>query len=133
MSSPSCSRSGGAVVAFDVVGTDTKAALFDTTGRMLGLSRTPTPHRGADTAGADLIRVQNLTLQFRRDSPDVTPIVASLIAGVLAPLPLVGCRFIPSRATSPACTASSTRCSGNRSHPLTPPATWVMAESRPGP
>jgi MFS family permease len=94
MSSPSCSRSGGAVVAFDVVGTDTKAALFDTTGRMLGLSRTPTPHRGADTAGAVLDRVQDLTLQFRRDSPDVTPIVASLIAGVLAPLPLVLCRFI---------------------------------------
>lgn len=38
--------------------------------------------------------MQDLTLQFRRDSPDVTPIVASLIAGVLAPLPLVLCRFI---------------------------------------
>jgi glucokinase len=71
---------GCAIVAFDVGGTDTKAALFDATGRMLGLSRTPTPHRGADTAEAVLDRVQELTLQFARDFPDVTPIAASLIA-----------------------------------------------------
>lgn len=71
---------GGVVVAFDVGRTDTKAALFDTTGRMLGLSRTPTPHRGADPAEAVLERVQELTLQFARDFPDVTPIAAGLIA-----------------------------------------------------
>lgn len=71
---------GGAVVAFDVGGTDIKAALFDRDGRMLGLSRTPTPHRGADTAEAVLERVQALTLQFARDFPDVTPIAAGLIA-----------------------------------------------------
>ena len=71
---------GGPVLAFDVGGTDTKAALFDTTGRMLGLSRTPTPHRGTDTAEAVLELVQELALWYAREFPDVTPIAAGLIA-----------------------------------------------------
>ncbi|MDQ1582786.1 MAG: glucokinase [Microbacteriaceae bacterium] len=70
---------GGAVIAFDVGGTDTKSALFDGTGRMLGLTRTPTPHRGADTATAVLEHVQELTLQKARDFPGVTPVAAGLI------------------------------------------------------
>ena len=52
---------GGAVVAFDVGGTDTKAALFDASGTMLGLSRTPTPHAGSDTAPAVVDRLRELT------------------------------------------------------------------------
>jgi glucokinase len=71
---------GSAVVAFDVGGTDTKAALFDTTGRMLGLSRTATPHRGAGTAEAVLELVQDLTIRFAGDFPEVAPIAAGLIA-----------------------------------------------------
>ena len=71
---------GGVVVAFDVGGTDIKAALFDGSGAMLGLSRTPTPHRGADTAEAVIERVHDLTEQFGRDFPDLTPIAAGLIA-----------------------------------------------------
>jgi glucokinase len=70
---------GGAVIAFDVGGTDTKSALFDETGRMLGLTRTPTPHRGADTATAVLEHVQELTLQKAREFPGVTPVAAGLI------------------------------------------------------
>ena len=34
---------GEAVLAFDVGGTDTKSALVDREGRVLGLRRTPTP------------------------------------------------------------------------------------------
>ena len=34
---------GEAVLAFDVGGTDTKSALVDADGRVLGLRRTPTP------------------------------------------------------------------------------------------
>ncbi|HEV7567150.1 MAG: glucokinase [Microbacteriaceae bacterium] len=70
---------GGAVIAFDVGGTDTKSALFDETGRMLGLTRTPTPHRGADTATAVLEHVQELTLQKAREFPAVRPVAAGLI------------------------------------------------------
>ena len=62
---------GGAVVAFDVGGTDTKAALFDASGTMLGLSRTPTPHQGSETATAVVERLHELTEGFARDFPDV--------------------------------------------------------------
>ncbi len=71
---------GDAVVAFDIGGTDIKAALFDTAGRMIGLSRTPTPLHGSDTAKAVLERVQELTLQFGREFPDVMPSAVGLIA-----------------------------------------------------
>jgi glucokinase len=71
---------GPAVIAVDVGGTDTKAALFDESGRMLGLSRTPTPHDGAGTALAVVGRVQELTLQFAADFPQVRPRAVGLIA-----------------------------------------------------
>lgn len=71
---------GAAVAVFDVGGTDMKAALFDRSGRMLGLSRTPTPHRGADTAAAVLERVDELTAEFRRNFPEVRPAAVGLIA-----------------------------------------------------
>lgn len=70
---------GGAVVAFDVGGTDTKAALFDASGTMLGLSRTPTPHRGAQTAEAVLDRLDQLTAGFARDFPAVTPVAGGFL------------------------------------------------------
>ena len=71
---------GPAVIAVDVGGTDTKAALFDEAGRMLGLSRTPTPHDGAGTALAVVTRVQELTRQFAADFPAVRPQAVGLLA-----------------------------------------------------
>ena len=71
---------GPAVIAVDVGGTDTKAALFDQSGRMLGLSRTPTPHDGAGTALAVIGKVQELTLQFAADFPGVHPQAVGLLA-----------------------------------------------------
>ena len=71
---------GAAVAVFDVGGTDMKAALFDRAGRMHGLSRMPTPHRGADTAAAVLERIDELTAEFRRDFPEVQPTAVGLIA-----------------------------------------------------
>ena len=71
---------GAAVIAVDVGGTDTKAALFDDSGRMLGLSRTPTPRHGVGTASAVVTRVQQLTLQFAVDFPEVRPRAVGLLA-----------------------------------------------------
>lgn len=71
---------GEAVIAVDVGGTDTKAALFDTSGRMLGLSRTPTPVDGERTALSVIARVQELTLQFAADFPRVQPRAVGLLA-----------------------------------------------------
>ncbi|TFD93271.1 ROK family protein [Cryobacterium lactosi] len=71
---------GEAVIAVDVGGTDTKAALFDTSGRMLGLSRTPTPVDGERTAFSVIARVQELTLQFAAHFPDVQPRAVGLLA-----------------------------------------------------
>lgn len=71
---------GPAVIAVDVGGTDTKAALFDASGRMLGLSRTPTPHDGERTALAVVARVHELTLQFAADFSDVQPRALGMLA-----------------------------------------------------
>lgn len=71
---------GDAVIAIDVGGTDTKAALFDETGRMLGLSRTPTPLAGAATADAVMAHVAHLTAQFTEDFPQVHPRALGLLA-----------------------------------------------------
>jgi glucokinase len=71
---------GDAVIAVDVGGTDTKAALFDESGRMLGLSRTPTPLNGAGTALSVISRVQELTVQFAADFPNVHPRAVGLLA-----------------------------------------------------
>ncbi|MCU1635326.1 MAG: family transcriptional regulator [Cryobacterium sp.] len=70
---------GAAVVAFDVGGTDTKAALFDGSGIMLGLSRTPTPHRGEETVTAILERMQELTDEYVRAFPAVKPLAGGLV------------------------------------------------------
>jgi len=71
---------GTAVAAFDVGGTDMKAALFDSSGQMLGLRRTPTPHRGAETAEAVLERVEELLAEFAHTFPHVRPAGIGLIA-----------------------------------------------------
>ncbi|WP_022886025.1 ROK family protein [Glaciibacter superstes] len=71
---------GQAVVAFDVGGTDTKSALFDDAGRMLGLKRTQTPHHAGETANAVLDLVQELTARYAIDFPSVDPVAAGLIA-----------------------------------------------------
>ena len=71
---------GEPVIAVDVGGTDTKAALFDASGRMLGLSRTPTPLDGERTASSVIARVRELTLQFAADFPEVRPRAVGLLA-----------------------------------------------------
>jgi glucokinase len=70
---------GEAVLAVDVGGTDTKAALFDKTGRMLGLSRTPTPRHGERTALSVIARVHELSLQYAADFPRVHPRAVGLL------------------------------------------------------
>jgi glucokinase len=71
---------GPAVLAVDVGGTDTKAALFDRTGRMLGLNRTPTPRHGERTALSVIARVRELSLQYAADFPEVRPRAVGLLA-----------------------------------------------------
>lgn len=71
---------GDAVIAIDVGGTDTKAALFDESGQMLGHSRTPTPVDGANTASAVIARVHELTQQLTTDFPHVSPRAVGLLA-----------------------------------------------------
>ncbi|MGO4691990.1 ROK family protein [Glaciibacter sp. 2TAF33] len=71
--------SGAAVLAFDVGGTDTKAALFDGAGAVLGLSRTPTAHRGPDTATAVIARLGELASDLAGRFPLVVPLAAGLV------------------------------------------------------
>lgn len=71
---------GPAVAAFDVGGTDMKAALVDSSGQMLALRRTPTPHRGPETADAVLERVEEFLAEFARTFPHVRPAGVGLIA-----------------------------------------------------
>lgn len=71
---------GAAVVAFDIGGTDIKAALFDQSGAMLGTTRVPTPHRGADTVEAVMQQIVELTDGFAAEFPLVQPRGAGLIA-----------------------------------------------------
>lgn len=71
---------GAAVVAFDIGGTDIKAALFDASGAMLGLTRVPTAHRGAHTVEAVMQQIGELTAGFAVEFPLVRPQAAGLIA-----------------------------------------------------
>lgn len=71
---------GSAVLAFDVGGTDTKSALFDTTGAMIGLARTPTPAAGLGSADAVLAHVETVAAGFRREHPEVIPAAVAMIA-----------------------------------------------------
>ena len=70
---------GEVVLAFDVGGTDTKSALIDADGRVLGLRRTPTPLEGERTAEAVVGRVSELAAELRDAHPDVRPVAAGLL------------------------------------------------------
>ncbi|WP_139416476.1 ROK family protein [Agromyces laixinhei] len=70
--------SGDAVLAFDVGGTDTKSALVDASGRVLGLRRTPTPLDAADPAGTIVTSLAVLAREHLEASPGVTPVAAGI-------------------------------------------------------
>ena len=69
---------GEAVLAFDVGGTDTKSAVIDRSGRVLGLRRTPTPRSGDDPAGAVVSSLAALAREQRDLVPDVRPVAAGI-------------------------------------------------------
>jgi glucokinase len=70
---------GEAVLAFDVGGTDTKSALVDRDGRLLGLRRTPTPLDGGRTAEAVVGLVAELAAELRAAHPALQPVAAGLL------------------------------------------------------
>ena len=69
---------GEAVLAFDVGGTDTKSAVVDRHGRVLGLRRTPTPRHGDDPAGAVISSLAALARDHLDQFPDARPAAAGL-------------------------------------------------------
>jgi glucokinase len=69
---------GEAVLAFDVGGTDTKSAVVDRRGRVLGLRRTPTPRSRDDPAGALISSLVALAREHLGQVPDVWPVAAGL-------------------------------------------------------
>ncbi|MRG61073.1 ROK family protein [Agromyces sp. CFH 90414] len=66
------------MLAFDVGGTDTKSALVDESGRVLGLRRTPTPLDPADPASSVVGGLATLAEAYRAEFPDVVPAAAGL-------------------------------------------------------
>lgn len=71
---------GAVVVAFDVGGTDTKSALISTSGDLIGLTRSPTAHRGTDTAAAVLEQLAAQRVELARLYPTVIPAAVGMIA-----------------------------------------------------
>lgn len=71
--------SGVAVLAFDVGGTDLKAALVDSSGRIVELIRRPTPLDGERTGEAVIAATAELAAGFRLDHPEVVPVAAGLV------------------------------------------------------
>ncbi|MGJ4844503.1 ROK family protein [Leifsonia sp. Le1] len=70
---------GHAVLAFDVGGTDMKAALIDADGRIVALERRATPHDGDQTAEAVVSAVAELSSRFRAEHPEVRPLAIGLL------------------------------------------------------
>jgi glucokinase len=70
---------GSAVLAFDVGGTDTKAALIDDDGRVRDIARVTTPVRETGTEDAVLDQVASLAQGFRDRHPSVVPRAAGLL------------------------------------------------------
>lgn len=70
---------GEVVLAFDVGGTDTKSAIVDATGRVLGLARTPTPLGGSRRAEVVVAHVADLAAELRAEHPHLVPTAAGLI------------------------------------------------------
>ena len=71
---------GPAVLAFDVGGTDIKAALVDSSGSLLGLNRSRTPLHGQNTAQAIADRLAVLAREFTERYPTVRPVAAGMTA-----------------------------------------------------
>ncbi|MGN7798030.1 ROK family protein [Leifsonia sp. 22587] len=71
--------SGAPVLAFDVGGTDTKAALVDADGRLVRVLRIPTPHAGEATGDAVVDAIAGLAARFAAENPDVVPQAAGLL------------------------------------------------------
>ena len=69
---------GEAVLAFDVGGTDTKSALIDRDGRVLGLRRTPTPLAASDPAGGVVTALAELARAHRAESPGLDPVAIGI-------------------------------------------------------
>lgn len=76
---PGVLGAGPAVLAFDVGGTDTKAALVDNDGNLREIVRVATPLNGAGTADAVLAEVVRLAAEFGRRHPDVHARAAGLL------------------------------------------------------
>ena len=75
---------GEAVLAFDVGGTDTKSAVVDRRGRVLGLRRTPTPRRLDDPAGGVVSSLAALAREQLEQFPEVRPVAAGVsVPGVV--------------------------------------------------
>jgi glucokinase len=70
---------GRAVLAFDVGGTDIKAAVVDGDGVVGPVLRVPTPVKGERTADAVVDRVAELADAFRASRPEVRPVAAGLL------------------------------------------------------
>jgi glucokinase len=69
---------GEAVLAFDVGGTDTKSAVVDRHGRVLGLRRTPTPRHRDDPAGGVVRSLATLAHEQLEQFPGVRPVAAGV-------------------------------------------------------
>jgi glucokinase len=67
------------VLAFDVGGTDVKAALVDPDGTFHPVLRSPTPHAGEETPALVIAEVARLAAALRARHPDVTPAAAGLV------------------------------------------------------
>jgi len=70
---------GSDVLAFDVGGTDMKAALVDGAGSIRDIVRVPTPIDGEGTADAVVNRIGGLARGLLRNHPDVHPRAAGLL------------------------------------------------------
>ncbi|MDQ0893125.1 ROK family protein [Agromyces ramosus] len=82
---------GEAVLAFDVGGTDTKSALIDRHGLVLGLRRTPTPRDGSDPSGAIVAALAGLAREHLVDAPGIRPVAAGVsVPGLVDELNGVG-------------------------------------------
>ena len=85
MSSPAAGQpapslgAGSAVLAFDVGGTDMKAALVDDLGSIRDVVRVRTPIDGERTADAVVTRIGELARELLIDHPDVHPQSAGLL------------------------------------------------------
>jgi glucokinase len=69
---------GPVVLAFDVGGTDTKSALVDADGRLLGLRRTATPIDPADPAASVVDSLPALASALLAEHPGIEPVAVGL-------------------------------------------------------